>query len=977
MFACPSCATPVERVRPVVPGLRLRPRHRGQPDRHRPPSRAPALPDAFPGPGEDPLERPRRPGGERFVPGTVLAGRYRITGLLGRGGMGEVYRADDLKLDQPVALKFLPARPRRGRASASPASTARSGWPGRSRTPRSAASTTWGRRTATSSCPWRWWTARTSPRSSAASAGCLPTRRSTSRDSSAPGSPPRTRRASSTGTSSPRTSCSTARATCASPTSAWPASPGSLREEDVRSGTPCYMSPEQLQGREVSVRSDIYALGLVLYELYTGRRAFQGKSLAEYVRKHRDERPIEPSALVAGLDPAVERAILACLEKEPRRRPSSALVVAAMLTGSDPLEAAIAAGETPSPELVAAAGEAEGLRPGVAWGLLAVVLAGLALVPLAGRSFRLLERVPVGKPPAVLEDRARDLVRRVAAPEPAIDDAWGLSVDWSYLAEVREKDKSPSRWDALASGNPPVLQFWYRESPRPLVSLLPSGKVYAMKPELNTTGMAGAAYDMEGRLLRFYPCPRSSRAAPRRRPPPPRTGRPCSRRRGSTRRRPAGGRAEVGSPLLRRRARRLGGDLAGPPRRSPSGWRPPPTAGSRSWFEIVWPWTRPDRMEKYAWPAGKLLRQALWITLSFLLLAGAPSFMARRNIVLGRGDRRGAFRVALLLAGTGILSWALGAHHVADWGAESSLVGRGAGLVVLQAAFVWLFYLAVEPYARRLRPWTLVSWTRFLGGGLGDPVVGRDTLVGLAWAVLAVRPRCRCPHVLTGPFGLPPPDLMSGYLDPLTRRRPPPRLDARAGERGGPLLHGGHAALRPRPVLLRRDALAAAASSCSCSPPAPWRRRVGVVRAAGRWRCGRCPGSSCCCASACWRPPWASSRTTSWSPCRSPRTSRRGRPGRRSSPCRSSPSSRCWPLRSALGGTGLRRYLAGEVARGPEPRADHPFGRGFREPRGSGRTPTGWSGRRGRRGRPPRGAARRSPRPRAGPRPPLPRRRAP
>ena len=79
------------------------------------------------------------------------------------------------------------------------------------------------------------------------------------------------------------------------------------------------------------------------------------------------------------LDPAVERVIERCLEADPTNRPGSALAVAAALPGGDPLAAALAAGETPSPEMVAASGGAVGLRPAVAGALLAFIVLSLVL----------------------------------------------------------------------------------------------------------------------------------------------------------------------------------------------------------------------------------------------------------------------------------------------------------------------------------------------------------------------------------------------------------------------------------------------------------------------------------------------------------------------------------------------------------------------------------------------------------------------
>ena len=167
------------------------------------------------------------------------------------------------------------------------------------------------------------------------------------------------------------------------------------------------MAPEQLAGREVSIRSDLFALGLVLFEIFTGRRAFDAKTIAELLRMHDEGLSVTPSSAVQDLDPVVERVIMRCLEREPARRPASAIAVSAALPGGDPLAAALAAGETPSPEMVANAGRRDAISPVYGLSAIAIIVAGIIAITAAGYQNLIVHRVPFERPPAVLADRAR------------------------------------------------------------------------------------------------------------------------------------------------------------------------------------------------------------------------------------------------------------------------------------------------------------------------------------------------------------------------------------------------------------------------------------------------------------------------------------------------------------------------------------------------------------------------------------------
>src|ERR1700736_1962415 len=236
-------------------------------------------------------------GGGRFTPGQIIADRYRVVALAGRGGMGEVYRAEDLKLSQIVAIKFLPP-------SLSQDADALARFHSEVRIARQVSHPN---------------VCRVFDIGDADGIPFLTMEYVDGEDLAS-----LIRRI---GRLSTDKAIEIARQVCAGLAAAHergvihrdlkPANlmldgagkiritdfglaaiAASLDATDVKAGTPAYMAPEQLEGKEVTARSDLYSLGLVLYEILTGKRAFNATTLPELIKQRESAVPASPSTIV-------------------------------------------------------------------------------------------------------------------------------------------------------------------------------------------------------------------------------------------------------------------------------------------------------------------------------------------------------------------------------------------------------------------------------------------------------------------------------------------------------------------------------------------------------------------------------------------------------------------------------------------------------------------------------------------------------
>ncbi len=495
---------------------------------------------------------------------------------------------------------------------------------------------------------------------------------------------------------------------------------GAASIHDGPVGSPAYMAPELFRGAEASVRTDVYSLGLVLHELYTGKKLHAASSMSELLERNTSPPP-PPSLHAPGLDRDVERAILSAIDPVPEKRPGSAMALLAMLPGGDPLAESLAAGKTPSPELIAAAGGTGGLAKSTAGALVGAVLVGLLLLVLADSDVKRIRRAPLPLPPDVLADRARGHLRTLGFSTDGVDAAGRfVAVDRRVDAHCATGPSDDDWTVALEDQRAATVEFWYRQTPRPhrFDGRDLRGRVGWDDPPPATPGEVRVRVDPIGRLVELtaVPVPTAAGAGP----------------------------LDVDALL---RASDLDVALLEPV---------PPTRFPATFADERFAWTGPlpedpdrtVRVEAAAF-AGRPVSLSVEVgpppptassaagtwrmvaRIALILAALVLAFDAQRR---GRGDPRGTFRVFVGVFAL-VVAFTLLAGDGTDWVGVGRLLQKGMMHGVAVGGMLALYYFAFEPHARHVWPQTMLGSSRLLAGRWLDPRVGRDVLIGIAMGV--------------------------------------------------------------------------------------------------------------------------------------------------------------------------------------------------------------------------------------------------
>lgn len=630
-----------------------------------------------------------------LTPGAIVAGRFRITALVGRGGMGDVYRADDLKLGQVVALKFLPSSSgadpamvrlfydevRIGRQVAHPNVCRIYDLLEVDGRPAIAMEFVEGEDLA----------------SLLGRAGQLPyaTALQIARDVCAGVEAAHEKRVIH-GDLKPSNIMIDGRGRARITDFGL----SRLAEEHADgtriAGTIAYMAPEQFTRRSVSEKADLYSLGLVLYEIFTGVRArkVSGPNDAAFAVA-----PVPPSTYQPAMDRNLEKKILSCLAGDPQERPSSAASVRSAFPPGDILDAALAAGETPPAEFVAESRKVRELPPRDARLIAAAAIAMLIVVVVLCQRLTLYGRSSLTLSGRELALRAREVAEQMSYLAPVVDQA-----SW-FTTDLDSRYGPPNAF-------PPIV-FHFRASPSPLLSLRQDHHVGDDDPPLSR-GMVHVALAADGRLLLLRAMFPESDATLARNSVP-------------------------WSDALRK----AGVD----PARATliaSGWIPPvPYDEKREWtyedasirasryhgrvtyFEIF---HQPGKKAGWTMRQSRLPQVVYFVlVLSSMVFA---AFLARRNIRRRRVDAGAAWRISLWVLVCRMLFGLIAGHHPLSVEAEVAFIASVAGMGLLLAAQVGLGYAALEPYVRRRWPEAMIGWARLTHGRLRDGVVGRDLLLG-------------------------------------------------------------------------------------------------------------------------------------------------------------------------------------------------------------------------------------------------------